>query len=57
MRIARTTTAVPEANDDWTIVRIERDGGANGRGESFSAPGLPDREAACSARRAVFGES
>jgi L-alanine-DL-glutamate epimerase-like enolase superfamily enzyme len=41
MRIARVTTAVIEANYDWTIVRIESDEGAFGWGEAFFAPGLP----------------
>jgi gluconate/galactonate dehydratase len=40
MRIARITTAVIEANYDWTIVRIESDDGTHGWGESFCAPGL-----------------
>jgi len=34
------TTAVIEANFDWTIVRIETDEGVVGWGESFFAPGL-----------------
>ncbi|WP_162606304.1 mandelate racemase/muconate lactonizing enzyme family protein [Jiangella asiatica] len=41
MRIRSVTTAVVEANFDWTIVRIETDGGLVGWGESFFAPGLP----------------
>jgi L-alanine-DL-glutamate epimerase-like enolase superfamily enzyme len=40
MRIASVTTAVVEANYDWTIVRIETDDGLCGWGESFFAPGL-----------------
>jgi gluconate/galactonate dehydratase len=40
MRIARITTAVVEANYDWTIVRVENDDGAYGLGESFCAPAL-----------------
>jgi L-alanine-DL-glutamate epimerase-like enolase superfamily enzyme len=41
MRIARVTTAVVEANYDWTIVRVENDHGVCGWGEAFCAPGLP----------------
>jgi L-alanine-DL-glutamate epimerase-like enolase superfamily enzyme len=40
MRIERITTAVVEANYDWTIVRIESDQGVCGWGEAFCAPGL-----------------
>ncbi len=40
MKIARITTAVIEANYDWTIVKIESDEGVVGLGESFCAPGL-----------------
>jgi gluconate/galactonate dehydratase len=40
MRIERITTAVLEANYDWTIVRIESDEGVHGWGEAFCAPGL-----------------
>ena len=40
MKIKSVTTAVIEANFDWTIVRIETDDGAVGWGESFFAPGL-----------------
>ena len=40
MRIARVTSAVVEANYDWTIVRIESDEGISGWGEAFCAPGL-----------------
>ncbi len=54
MRIARTTTAVLEANDDWTIVRIERDGGANGRGESFCAARSPGPRGGSTARTSGF---
>ena len=39
MQIRSVTTAVIEANFDWTIVRIETDD-AVGWGESFFAPGL-----------------
>jgi L-alanine-DL-glutamate epimerase-like enolase superfamily enzyme len=42
MRIARITTAVVEANYDWTIVRIESDEGMSGWGEAFCAPGLAE---------------
>ncbi|MGI8478763.1 MAG: mandelate racemase/muconate lactonizing enzyme family protein [Gaiellaceae bacterium] len=34
------TTAVIEANYDWTIVRVESDDGICGWGEAFCAPGL-----------------
>lgn len=40
MRIARVTSAVVEANYDWTIVRVESDEGLAGWGEAFCAPGL-----------------
>jgi L-alanine-DL-glutamate epimerase-like enolase superfamily enzyme len=40
MRIARITTAVVEANYDWTIVRVESDEGVTGWGEAFCGPGL-----------------
>lgn len=40
MRIRRITTAVLEANFDWTIVKIETDAGITGYGEAFLAPGL-----------------
>jgi len=39
MKIRSVTTAVIEANFDWTIIRIETDD-AVGWGESFFAPGL-----------------
>lgn len=42
MHIKSITTAVVEANFDWTIVKIEADDGTVGWGESFFAPGLPD---------------
>ncbi len=42
MRIARITTAVIEANYDWTIVRVESDEGVCGWGEAFCAPGLTE---------------
>ncbi len=40
MKITRVTTAVIEANYDWTLVRIDTDEGLSGIGESFCAPGL-----------------
>ena len=40
MRITKVTTAVIEANFDWTLVRIETDDGVSGLGECFCAPGL-----------------
>jgi L-alanine-DL-glutamate epimerase-like enolase superfamily enzyme len=40
MKITRITSAVIEANFDWTIVRIETDEGVRGFGECFFAPGL-----------------
>jgi L-alanine-DL-glutamate epimerase-like enolase superfamily enzyme len=40
MKIKRVTTAVVEANYDWTFVRIEGDNGLTGLGECFFAPGL-----------------
>jgi L-alanine-DL-glutamate epimerase-like enolase superfamily enzyme len=40
MRIRGITSAVVEANYDWTIVRVESDEGVCGWGESFCAPGL-----------------
>jgi L-alanine-DL-glutamate epimerase-like enolase superfamily enzyme len=40
MRIRRITTAVVEANYDWTIVRVESDEGVCGWGEAFCGPGL-----------------
>jgi L-alanine-DL-glutamate epimerase-like enolase superfamily enzyme len=42
MRLTRLTTAVIEANYDWTIVRAESDEGLVGWGEAFCAPGLPE---------------
>jgi L-alanine-DL-glutamate epimerase-like enolase superfamily enzyme len=41
MKIARLTTAVIEANFDWTIIKIETDDGLIGYGEAFFGPGLP----------------
>src|ERR1700748_1471732 len=40
MRITAVTTAVVEANYDWTFVRVDSDEGLSGIGESFCAPGL-----------------
>ncbi len=40
MRIRSVTTAVVEANFDWTIVRIEAESGVIGCGEALFAPGL-----------------
>lgn len=40
MKIRRITTAVIEANFDWTIVKIETDAGVTGYGEAFVGPGL-----------------
>jgi L-alanine-DL-glutamate epimerase-like enolase superfamily enzyme len=40
MRLRSLTTAVVEANYDWTIVRAESDEGLVGWGEAFCAPGL-----------------
>jgi len=40
VKITNVTTAVIEANYDWTIVRIETDEGISGLGESFCAPAL-----------------
>lgn len=40
MKLARITTAVVEANYDWTVVRAESDEGLQGWGEAFCAPGL-----------------
>jgi L-alanine-DL-glutamate epimerase-like enolase superfamily enzyme len=42
MRLTRLTTAVIEANYDWTIVRAESDEGLVGWGEAFCAPALPE---------------
>lgn len=40
MRITDVTTAVVEANFDYTFVRIHTDGDLYGTGEAFMAPGL-----------------
>jgi L-alanine-DL-glutamate epimerase-like enolase superfamily enzyme len=42
MKITGITTAVLEANYDWTIVRVESDEGVHGWGEAFCAPGLAE---------------
>ena len=42
MRITAITSAVLEANYDWTVVRVESDEGVQGWGESFCAPGLAE---------------
>jgi len=42
MRLARITTAVVEANYDWTIVCAESEDGIRGFGEAFCAPGLTE---------------
>lgn len=41
MKITRVSSAVMEANFDWTIVKIETDEKITGYGEAFVAPGLP----------------
>lgn len=41
MRITKVTSAVVEANFDWTLIRIDTDEGVSGLGEAFFAPGLP----------------
>ncbi len=40
MKITRISTAVLEANFDWTFVKVETDQGITGIGEAFVAPGL-----------------
>lgn len=40
MKITRVSTAVLEANFDWTIVKVETDEGITGYGEAFLGPGL-----------------
>jgi L-alanine-DL-glutamate epimerase-like enolase superfamily enzyme len=42
VKIAQITTAVIEANYDWTIVRASSDQGVHGWGEAFCAPGLAE---------------
>lgn len=41
MRIVAVTTAVVQANFDYTYVRVETDEGLSGTGECFPAPALP----------------
>lgn len=41
MKITNVTTAVLEANFDWTIVKIETDTPHTGYGEAFLGPALP----------------
>lgn len=40
MKITRISTAVLEANFDWTIIRVETDEKITGYGEAFLGPGL-----------------
>lgn len=40
MKVRSVTTAVVQANFDWTVVRVEADDGIVGWGEAFFAPGL-----------------
>ncbi|HYZ86713.1 MAG TPA: hypothetical protein VE621_20025, partial [Bryobacteraceae bacterium] len=40
MKITRLTSAVIEANYDWTIVRVDVEGGEYGLGECYMGPGL-----------------
>lgn len=40
MIITNVSTAVVEANFDWTIVKVETDEGITGYGEAFIGPGL-----------------
>lgn len=40
MRITGLSTAVIEANFEWTLVRLDTDEGVSGLGEMFFAPGL-----------------
>jgi len=40
VKIKRISTAVIEANFDWTIVKVETDEGLTGYGEAFVGPGL-----------------
>ncbi|GAC1576551.1 MAG: mandelate racemase/muconate lactonizing enzyme family protein [Candidatus Dormibacteria bacterium] len=40
MKITRVSTAVIEANYDWTLVRVDTDEGVSGMGEAFCGPGL-----------------
>jgi L-alanine-DL-glutamate epimerase-like enolase superfamily enzyme len=40
MRIVKLTTAVVEANYDWTLVRLETEDGLRGLGEAYLGPGV-----------------
>lgn len=40
MKIRKISTAVIEANFDWTLVKVETDEGITGYGEAFLGPGL-----------------
>ena len=40
MRIVKISTAVMEANFDWTLIKVETDEKITGYGEAFMAPGL-----------------
>ena len=40
MKIKHISTAVMEANFDWTIVKVETDDNITGYGEAFLGPGL-----------------
>src|SRR5690349_200172 len=40
MKIKHISTAVMEANFDWTIVKVETDENITGYGEAFLGPGL-----------------
>jgi L-alanine-DL-glutamate epimerase-like enolase superfamily enzyme len=40
MTVTSVSTAVIEANFDWTLVRVDTDEGISGLGEAFFAPGL-----------------
>ena len=40
MKITRLSWAVIEANYDWTIVRLDAEGGLHGIGEAYMGPGL-----------------
>ncbi len=40
MKITRLSWAVIEANYDWTLVRLDAEGGLSGLGEAYMGPGL-----------------
>ncbi|HUS08454.1 MAG TPA: mandelate racemase/muconate lactonizing enzyme family protein [Bryobacteraceae bacterium] len=42
MKITNVSTAVLEANFDWTFVKVETDENITGYGEAFLGPGLPE---------------